>query len=247
MHFSTIALALGFTSLVDHSRAHGGRPTGFGCRDCSSEISAFNLARREKRGHAKRTYYSGLLNVTCILSPEAPRDNYVANPLVRQDVTDGQAGIALTLDVGILDVTTCKPLPNAMVEIWSPNAQGNYGSSFLRGAFTSSSNGIAEFQTVFPGFTSSGANHINLMVHTSSALTSTVSHVGQVFFTDKWTTIIGMSSPYNTNTHARVTNLDDPVYASANSAGFYPVVDVESIHDDWPEGIIGYITVGVKP
>lgn len=142
-----------------------------------------------------------------------------------------------------MDVTTCKPLPNVMVEIWSrkfyflftlrqplkkilaANAQGNYGATFLRGAFPSGSNGIAEFQTIFPGFTSEGANHINLMVYTSSSTTSSVAHIGQVFFTDKWTTIIGLTSPYNANTHARVTNLDDAVYTAANNAGFYPVVE----------------------
>ncbi|KAF8078995.1 dioxygenase [Lyophyllum atratum] len=215
-------------------------------RDCSSEIAAFNLARREQR-NVKRSAYPSFQNLTCILAPEALQGDYTANPLIRQDVTEGQSGIALTLDIGVLDVTTCTPLPNVMVEIWSANAQGNYGTSFLRGAFPSGSNGIAEFQTIFPGFTSEGANHINLRVHTSSSMSSGVAHVGQIFFTDKWTTIIGMQSPYNTNTHARVTDLDDTVYAAANKAGFYPVVDIESIHDDWPEGVLGYITVGVDP
>ncbi|KAG6919033.1 hypothetical protein DXG01_009743 [Tephrocybe rancida] len=106
-----------------------------------------------------------------------------------------------------------------------PNAEGNYDNKFLRGAFPAGSNGIAEFQTIFPGYTSEGANHINVMVHTSSSASSGVSHTGQVFFTDKWTTIIGMQPPYNTNANLRVTNLDDPVYAAANKAGFYPVVE----------------------
>ncbi|KAG6893452.1 hypothetical protein C0992_009936, partial [Termitomyces sp. T32_za158] len=103
------------------------------------------------------------------------------------------------------------------------NAQGEYGT-FLRGASPAGSNAIVEFQTIFPGFTSKGANHINLMVHTSSSASSGVSHVGQVFFTDGWTTIIGMQPPYNTNTNARILDLDDPVYNEASQAGFYPVV-----------------------
>ncbi|KAG6849979.1 hypothetical protein H0H93_002981 [Arthromyces matolae] len=149
----------------------------------------------------------------------------MANQPIVQDVTNGQQGIALTLDIGILDVTTCQPLPNVMVEIWSANALGNYGS-FLRGASPAGSNGIVEFQTIFPGYTSSGANHINVMVHTTSSLSSGLSHVGQVFFTDKWTTIIGMQPPYNNNTNTRIFDLDDPVYQAANNAGFYPVVEL---------------------
>jgi len=216
-------------------------------RSCSAEVAAFNLARRERRGHSKRTFYSGLQNLSCVAAPETPRVNYVSNPSLRQDVTEGQAGVALTLDIGVMDVTTCQPLPNVMVEVWSPNALGNYGSTFLRGAFASSSNGIAEFQTIFPGHTSDGANHINLMVHTSSSLAGSVSHVGQVFFTDPWTNIIGMYQNYAQNTHARVLNAQDPNYKTANSAGYNAIVDIESIHDDWPEGVIGYITVGVDP
>ncbi|KNZ78620.1 hypothetical protein J132_11061 [Termitomyces sp. J132] len=141
-----------------------------------------------------------------------------------------------------------------MVEIWSgqlrfisrstcsdANAEGEFGT-FLRGASPTGSNGIVEFQTIFPGFTSEGANHINLLVHTNSSASSGVSHVGQVFFTDQWTTIITMQPSYNTNTNARVLDLDDSVYMTATEAGFDPVVDIESIHDDWPEGIVGYIS-----
>ncbi|KAF8078994.1 aromatic compound dioxygenase [Lyophyllum atratum] len=228
--------------------AHPSKKSGaIAARSCQPDIQAFNFARREKRGHAKRTFLPGLQNLTCVAAPETPRVDYVANPRVRQDVTEGQPGVALTLDIGVLDVTTCKPLPNVMVEVWSPNAVGSYGATFLRGAFTSSSTGIAEFQTIFPGHTSYGANHINLMVHTSSSMSGTVSHVGQVFFTDRWTDVIGQYMNYAQNTNARMMNAQDPNYNMANSAGYSAIVDIESINDDWPEGVIGYITVGVDP
>ncbi|KAF5380617.1 hypothetical protein D9615_004770 [Tricholomella constricta] len=157
------------------------------------------------------------------------------------------SGVALTLDIGVLDVTTCKPIPNVMVEIWSSNALGTYGSTFLRGAFTSASSGIAEFQTIFPGHTSYGANHINLMIHTSSSMSGTISHVGQVFFTDRWTDVVSQYSNYAQNTNARVLNAQDPNFKIANSAGYSAIVDIMSINDDWPLGVTGYITVGVDP
>ncbi|KAG6845373.1 hypothetical protein H0H87_010482 [Tephrocybe sp. NHM501043] len=112
-----------------------------------------------------------------------------------------------------------------MVEVWSPNALGTYGTTFLRGAFTSASNGIAEFQTIFPGHTPSGANHINLMVHTSSSASGTVSHVGQVFFTDRWTDVIGQYTNYAENTNTRILNAQDKNYALANSAGYNAIVE----------------------
>ncbi|KAJ7492304.1 aromatic compound dioxygenase [Mycena latifolia] len=205
------------------------------------------MARREARGLSKRTFYTSMLNTTCVLAPETPIENYIANPPMRVDVTENQPGVAFTVDIGVMDTTTCKPLPNVVVEIWSPNAQGNYGTTFLRGATETASNGIAEFQTIFPGYTSDSANHLNILVHTSSSESSSTAHLGRLFFTDSWTDIIGMYTNYNQNTHARVKNANDPVFAAANKNGFNSIIDIEEIHDDWPEGIVGYITVGVNP
>jgi len=243
-----IFLFITLTALCSTASAYPSKSvSAISARDCNAEVAAFNLARRESRVRTKRSYLPALQNLTCVAAPETPRVNYASNPPLRQDVTEGQVGVALTLDVGVLDVTTCKPLPNVMVEIWSPNAVGNYGSTFLRGAFASSGSGIAEFQTIFPGHTSSGANHINLMVHTSSSMSGAVSHVGQVFFTDRWTDVVGQYMNYAQNTNARVLNSQDPNFNLANSAGYSAIVDIESINDDWPEGVIGYITVGVDP
>ncbi|KAJ8702099.1 hypothetical protein PTI98_000843 [Pleurotus ostreatus] len=243
MYFSslvTLAVLFGAAAAVPTPAEHS-----LVARDCSAEVRRFNIERREKRGLGKRAFYNSIKNATCIVSPDAPRVNYVANPAVRTDVTDGQTGIALTLDVGVMDITTCQPLTNTMVEVWSANAQGNYGS-YLRGATATSSSGIAEFQTIFPGYSSDGANHINLLVHQQS-LGSPVTHVGQVFFTDRWTEVVSMTSPYNTNTHKLTKNAQDPNYTKASSSGYSPIVDIESINDDWPEGVVGYITVGVNP
>ncbi|KAK1217746.1 hypothetical protein PQX77_019588 [Marasmius sp. AFHP31] len=223
-------------------------PTQLVARDCSAEVAAFNLARREKRGLAlgKRTIYQGLQNTTCVLAPEVAKVNYVANAPVRTDIREGQAGLALTMDIGVMDITTCKPMANTMVELWGPNAVGNYGTTFLRGSQPTTSTGIAEFQTVFPGF-SDGANHLNVAVHSGSSLSTSTVHSGQVFFTDRWTDLISTTAAYQGNTHSRVMNAQDSKFASANARGYSAIVDIESIHDDWPEGVVGYITVGVNP
>lgn len=99
---------------------------------------------------------------------------------------------------------------------------GNYGN-FLRGATSSGSTGIAEFQTIFPGW-SDGANHVNIAVHTSSSLSSPTTHVGKLYFTDRWTDLIGGTSPYNQNTHSRTLNQDDADYRNAMAKGYSPVV-----------------------
>jgi len=222
-------------------------PTSLAPRDCSAEVARYNMERRAARGLAKRTFYTSMLNLTCVLAPETILEDYVANPLVRTDITDGQPGVAFTVDIGVMDTATCKPLPNVMVELWGPNAVGEYGSTFLRGATVTASNGIAEFQTIFPGYTTGAANHLNILVHPNSSESSGVSHVGQLFFTDPWTNIIGQYTNYNQNTNSRMMNAADPSFVAANKNGFNSIIDIEDINDDWPEGIIGYITVGVNP
>ncbi|KAJ6544413.1 Intradiol ring-cleavage dioxygenase [Mycena capillaripes] len=236
-----------FVSLAVLSGIVAAVPTAPSPRECSAEVARYNNERREARGLAKRTFYTGMLNTTCVLAPETISEDYIPNPLVRTDITENQPGVALTLDIGVMDTTTCKPLPNVMVELWGPNAVGEYGSTFLRGATKTASNGIAEFQTIFPGYTTGSANHLNILVHPTASETSGTSHIGQLFFTDPWTDIIGQYTDYNKNTNSRMKNAADPSFSAANKNGFNSIVDLESIHDDWPEGMIGYITVGVNP
>lgn len=42
------------------------------------------------------------------------------------------AGIPFTLDIGILDMATCEPLENALVDLWHCNATGSYSSFTMR-------------------------------------------------------------------------------------------------------------------
>lgn len=46
---------------------------------------------------------------------------YVANELLRTDLRETQSGVDLLLDIGIMDVSTCQPLEQALVEIWACN------------------------------------------------------------------------------------------------------------------------------
>lgn len=43
-------------------------------------------------------------------------------------MSEDQPGIPLLLDVGVLDLATCEPLPNALVSFWHCNATGSYSS-----------------------------------------------------------------------------------------------------------------------
>ena len=62
-------------------------------------------------------HYSTIQNDTCVLVPDVTAGPYVwpRSETLRQDMREGQEGIPLYLDIGVLDVNTCEPAPNVMV------------------------------------------------------------------------------------------------------------------------------------
>lgn len=54
-----------------------------------------------------------------MLSPEVTEGPYyVAGEYIRSNVTEDQAGVALHLEVQVLDIDTCEPVTGAYAEIW---------------------------------------------------------------------------------------------------------------------------------
>lgn len=150
MHFSPIlALSLGATLVVAHSHqeltaTELTRRSAIS-RRCEDTAAAMNekrwLRQKEKRSLAARTnssvvittevpYYETFLNDTCVLTPEVTSGPYVwpRSQTLRQDMSKGQAGVPLYLDIGVMDTTTCTPLENALVDLWHCNGTGSYSS-----------------------------------------------------------------------------------------------------------------------
>lgn len=86
---------------------------------------------------AQSPTYSTIQNSTCVTAPEVTEGPYyVSNELLRQDIRETQEGVELILDIGVMDVTTCQPLDQALVEIWHCNSTGSYSG------FTTASLGL---------------------------------------------------------------------------------------------------------
>ncbi|WAR61624.1 hypothetical protein PtB15_12B314 [Puccinia triticina] len=67
-------------------------------------------------------------NSTCVLSPivrAGPYYHLEGHP-IRQDLAEWQEGLPLSLDIGVIDVTTCQPVQEVLVDIWHANATGFY-------------------------------------------------------------------------------------------------------------------------
>jgi protocatechuate 3,4-dioxygenase beta subunit len=82
-----------------------------------------------KTASASPPHFTSIQNFTCVTAPEVTEGPYyINNEMVRQDLTEDLRGVKLILDIGVLDTTTCKPLENILIELWSANATGVYSS-----------------------------------------------------------------------------------------------------------------------
>jgi protocatechuate 3,4-dioxygenase beta subunit len=69
-------------------------------------------------------------NDSWVLTPDGISGPYVYPPsqTLRQVKTENQPSKPLWLDIGIIDMATCEPLNDALVDIWHCNATGSYSS-----------------------------------------------------------------------------------------------------------------------
>jgi len=146
---------------------------------------------------------------------------YLADTPTRSDVTDGQAGKAITLTFKVVD-SSCKAIKNARVDIWYANADGIYSGvasqgddpgagvnsgKFLRGTQYSNAQGIVTFKGIYPGWYPARTIHIHqkIWVNKKQVLTT------QTYFTDKQNAAVMKTSPNNKRGAQRVTNSADMV------------------------------------
>ncbi|KAI0871028.1 Intradiol ring-cleavage dioxygenase [Hypoxylon argillaceum] len=107
---------------------------------CEASAANFNRRRMAKRwaGAGNTTYqiqteapyYNTIQNDTCVLTPTVTGGPYIwpRSQTLRQDMSENQPGVPLWMDIGVLDVNTCEPLPNVLVNLWHCNATGSYSS-----------------------------------------------------------------------------------------------------------------------
>jgi protocatechuate 3,4-dioxygenase beta subunit len=182
--------------------------------------------------------------VSCILTPELTEGPYyIAGEKVRRNITDGHAGTPLTLKLKVVDATTCRPIKNAAVDIWHADAAGVYSGfgsgsasrTFMRGIQKTDANGIATFQTVYPGWYQGRAVHIHIKVHVGG----NVVHTGQLFFNDATTDTVYLKAPYSGRPNRDTRNPNDNIYGSGGSRSVVKIAKSAA-------GYVGTQTMGVR-
>lgn len=130
---------------------------------------------------------------------------YLDLDLLRRDITEGKAGLPLTMVIQVQSAE-CAPLRDVAVDLWHCDADGVYsgfpgqlggvdttGESFLRGTQVTDADGVAEFETIYPGWYPGRTTHIHFKVHTSSIMEAT----SQLYFPESVTDDVYAMPPYD--------------------------------------------------
>ncbi|RYP53758.1 hypothetical protein DL768_001358 [Monosporascus sp. mg162] len=205
-------------------------------------------------------------NATCALVPESILGPYwVSGERVRSNITDGEPGVPMYLDLQFVDTATCEPIPDLLVDLWHSNAMGVYSgvgqpgqggleTTFGRGVQVTDSDGVAAFSSIFPGHYYMRTPHVHVMstedatrlpnntfVYTEGAPT----HIGQLYFDQDLIDAVERTGPYNTNRNELTPNAEDVLIASSASNTADPFLDYVRLGEDLADGLLLWTTVGV--
>jgi protocatechuate 3,4-dioxygenase beta subunit len=153
---------------------------------------------------------------------------------IRSDIREDREGVTLRLGVRVRDAAECKPVANAVVDVWHCDAEGSYsepGESYCRGAQVSNRDGIVEFTTVYPGWYPGRTVHIHGKVHLDKRTVLTT----QFYFDDKVSASVFVDDPYPGESNRDGFNDSDGLYSK----------DLELTLSKERDGYRGLITLDV--
>lgn len=185
------------------------------------------------------------LGASCLLQREVTEGPYYLDlDLVRRNIKGDRKGTPLTLRFTVVDATTCKAIQGAAVEIWHADASGEYSGvagnsgNYLRGIQKTNANGLARFETIFPGWYRGRTPHIHMKVFVSGDEV----HTGQVFFRPATLKKVYAQGAYKTRGQADTSNASDSIY---HQAGARALVSLSRKGKSVSSGYNGALTVGV--
>ncbi|KAI1427951.1 Intradiol ring-cleavage dioxygenase [Xylaria sp. FL1777] len=208
-----------------------------------------------------------------VLNPEGEVGPfYVPGEYIRSDLREDEPGVQTVIDAQFIDVNTCEPIVGGWFDIWNCNTTGVYSGIYsdmngngddisnlnntaLRGIQQTDSNGVVQFQSVFPGHYSGRTNHLHVVFHTDATVLANgtltggnVPHIGQLFWDQDLIDEVETTAPYNTNTQSVTANADDHVFGEQETEGSDsdPVFNYVYLGDDVTDGLFTWIVIGIN-
>lgn len=127
----------------------------------------------------------------------------------------------------------------------------NLDNTWLRGVQGTDDDGVAQFQTLFPGHYTGRTTHIHVMVHLNATpfdnatlIDTTAAHVGQMFFDQDLITAVEATSPYSGNTQTLTTNDEDGILTEEQASGD-PIVKYVLLGDTVEDGLLAWLSFGI--
>jgi protocatechuate 3,4-dioxygenase beta subunit len=169
----------------------------------------------------------------CVVRPSQTEGPYfVEEKLERADIRSepGQGtpkpGVPLRLafKVSRVNAGDCVPLSGAQIDVWHCDAAGVYsdvrdptfdtrGQKFLRGFQKTDANGLATFDTIYPGWYRGRAVHIHFKVRYPAGARRTHEFTSQIYFDDALSDVIFAGAPYASRGKRDTRNAADGIYS----------------------------------
>lgn len=195
---------------------------------------------------------AGLISAdVCLVQPELTEGPFYVDPkLIRADITEGRPGLPMQLRLQVVGAD-CTPIVGARVDLRHCDAQGVYsgvenlgagpdttGQTFLRGTQVTGGDGVATFQTIFPGWYPGRTTHMHYKVYLNDQTVLT----SQIFFDEAVNqAIYDDHEDYARDGSRDMLNTADSIAAEAG-AGAYATVRMTE-----PDGIMeAALVVGVQ-
>ena len=120
--------------------------------------------------------------------------------------------------------------------------QGGLNSTFLRGVQATDSDGVAQFDTIFPGHYTGRATHIHITTHGNATVLPNGTFTGGVdnhvglFFDQDLRDEVETLDPYTANAQDVMSNNDDGIAAQDSTDTFDPIVKYTYLGDSLSGG-----------
>lgn len=158
---------------------------------------------------------------------------------IRRDITEDRDGTPLRVGVRVRDAAACEPIESAVVDIWHCDAAGGYsgfegqeGETYLRGAQVTDAEGIAVFDTIYPGGYTGRTPHIHAKVHLDKTTVLTT----QLYFADEVSARVYATGPYARGSDRDTGNAADGIYDRS----------LELTLSEEGDGWLGLMTIDVR-
>ncbi|KAJ6585813.1 Intradiol ring-cleavage dioxygenase, partial [Mycena capillaripes] len=268
----------------NHRRKRGLRTDAPYKRDTSSVLATDHKSNLTgvTNNTAAATLFDG--NSSCVLAPEvtegpyrklnSPRNSVfpdlVDGEFIRWDIRESTDGVDTYIDVQLIDISTCKPVPNVYIDFWHANSTGVYSgvvangngvgsadpsntnTTFLRGIQVTDDDGVAQWLTVFPGHYTGRTPHIHILAHHNPTIfkngtvgSGNATHVGQFFIDQSLIAEVETTSPYAMNTQTLTTYEEDSILAQ-EAGTIDPMLEYVLLGDTVSDGLMMWAAMGIE-